>query len=209
MMQLIPPRPFQPHSKEQILQPLPPEQSLASAESGGVERLGRGRVVVLIDGASLFYAAMQMEIEIDYTRFLRRLTGGGRLIHAHFYTGVDTSNEKQKGFLYWMQCNGYRVVTKDLVQSSTGSKKVSLNVEIAVDMARLAPYCDTIILVSGDGELTCALDFVTYQGVQTEVVGLRSMISEQLINVADYYTDLAMIRQDVQKRAISSLNSSK
>ncbi|NJO80416.1 MAG: NYN domain-containing protein [Cyanobacteria bacterium RM1_2_2] len=197
MIQLIPPRPFR--SNENGRASSPP---LAAAnEYQGIERHDRGRVVVFIDGASLFYAAMQMEIEVDYTRLLSRLIQGGRLIHAHFYTGVDPNNEKQKGFLYWMQCNGYRVVAKDLVHSTTGSsKKANLNVEIAVDMVRLAPYCDTMILVSGDGDLTCALDFVTYQGVQTEVVGLRSMISEHLINVADYYTDLLTIRQDVQKR---------
>jgi uncharacterized LabA/DUF88 family protein len=198
MIQLIPPRPFQPndngHSSRRA------HISGQPSEYRSIERLDRGRVVVFIDGASLFYAAMQLEIEIDYNRLLNRLISGGRLIHAHFYTGVDPTNEKQKGFLYWMQCNGYRVITKDLVQAATGSKKVNLNVEIAVDMVRLSPYCDTMILVSGDGDLTCAFDFVTYQGVQTEVVGLRSMISEHLINVADYYTDLSMIKQDIQKR---------
>jgi uncharacterized LabA/DUF88 family protein len=180
-------------------------QSFEQSLNQGIERVDRGRIVVFIDGGSLFYAAMQMEIEVDYMRLLGQLTNGGRLIHSYFYTGVDPSNEKQKGFLYWMQCNGYRVITKDLTQTTvgskpTGSKKVSLNVEITVDMMRLSPHCDTMILVSGDGDLTCALDFVTYQGVQTEVVGLRSMISENLINVADYYTDLATIRQDIQKR---------
>jgi uncharacterized LabA/DUF88 family protein len=142
---------------------------------------------------------MQMEIEIDYSRLLGRLTNGGHLIHAHFYTGVDPNNDKQQGFLHWMRCNGYRVISRDLTQMS-GSKKANLNVEIAIDMMRLVPYCDTMILVSGDGELTPALTFITNQGVQSEVVGLRSMISEQLINLADYYTDLAMIRQQIQKR---------
>lgn len=234
MIQLIPPKPFQPSHNQpnpnqpnpnqpnpnqpghsppthHLSHPHPPMPKSASLrtlplepeETHRIQRLDRGRVVVFIDGASLFYAAMQMEIEVDYHRLLGCLMSGGRLVHAHFYTGVDPANEKQKGFLYWMQCNGYRVVAKELVQSTTGSaKKVSLNVEIAVDLVRLSPYCDTMILVSGDGDLTCALDFVTYQGVQTEVVGLRSMTSENLINVADYYTDLATIKQDIQKRSM-------
>lgn len=200
MVQLIPPRPFQPDNNGHS-DSLKRQTTTVSAEYAGFERADRGRVVVFIDGASLFYAAMQMEIEIDYTRLLDQLIQGGRLIHAHFYTGVDPTNDKQKGFLYWMQCNGYRVVTKDITQSPIGSKKANLNVEIAVDMVRLAPYCDTMILVSGDGDLTCAFDFVTYQGVQTEVVGLRSMISEHLIDVADYHTDLASIRQAIQKNS--------
>lgn len=194
MIQLIPPHHAHPNGKSRRADHL-----AALPESAGIERLDRGRVVVFIDGGSLFYAAMQMDIEVDYSRLLERLVNGGRLIHAHFYTGVDPNNDKQKGFLYWMQCNGYRVVAKDLVQAA-GTKRANLNVEIAIDMMRLAPYCDTMILVSGDGDLTAALNFVTYRGVQSEVVGLRSMISEQLINVADYYTDLAMIRQQIQKR---------
>lgn len=198
MIQLIPPKSSQyGRSKTRV------DESQMAPEPNHIQRLDRGRVIVFIDGASLFYAAMQMEIEVDYARFLNRLIQGGRLIHAHFYTGVDPVNEKQKGFLYWMQCNGYRVITKDLAQSTTGSKKVNLNVEITVDMLKLAPHCDTMILVSGDGDLTCALNHVTYQGVQTEVVGLRSMISEHLINVADFYTDLMTIRQDVQKRSVA------
>ena len=196
MIQLIPSRLPYPNGKSRAHAD---HLSVAPAPLG-IERLDRGRVVVFIDGASLFYAAMQMDIEVDYNRLLGHLIDGGLLVHAHFYTGVDPNNEKQKGFLYWMQCNGYRVVAKDLVPTA-GSKRANLNVEIAVDMMRLTPHCDTMILVSGDGDLTSVLNFVTYRGVQTEVVGLRSMISEQLINVADYYTDLAMIRQQIQKRA--------
>ena len=93
MIQLIPPKPFRSNDKRSAA----PTPLAAAPEYQSVERLDRGRVVVFIDGASLFYAAMQMEIEVDYTRLLSRLIQGGRLIHAHFYTGVDPSNEKQKG----------------------------------------------------------------------------------------------------------------
>lgn len=76
----------------------------------------RGRVAIFIDGSNLFYAALQLGIEIDYTKLLRRLTGTSRLLRAFFYTGVDRTNEKQQGFLLWMRRNGYRVISKELVQ---------------------------------------------------------------------------------------------
>lgn len=194
MIQLVPPKPFQSQkNRSNPASGAASSMSQAQQPEPEIERAGRGRVVLFIDGASLFYAAMQMEIEVDYARLLARLSKGGRLIHSHFYTSVDPNNDKQKGFLYWMQCNGYRVITKSLAPSTTGSRKVNLNVEITVDMLRLSSYCDTMILVSGDGDLACALDFITYQGVQTEVVGLRSMMSESLINVADYYLSLIHI----------------
>jgi uncharacterized LabA/DUF88 family protein len=159
----------------------------------------RGRVAIFIDGSNLFYAALQLGMEIDYTKLLCRLTGGSRLLRSFFYTGVDRTNEKQQGFLLWMRRNGYRVIAKDLVQLPDGSKKANLDVEIAVDMLALVGSYDTAVLVSGDGDLAYAVDCVSYRGVRVEVVSLRSMTSDNLINVADRYIDLENIKEDIQK----------
>lgn len=163
------------------------------------EQINRGRVAIFIDGSNLFYAALQLGVEIDYTKLLNRLTGSSRLLRSFFYTGVDRANEKQQGFLLWMRRNGYRVITKDLVQLPDGSKKANLDVEIAVDMLSLVGSYDTAILVSGDGDLAYAVNAVSYKGVRVEVLSLRSMTSDSLINVADRYTDLEQIKEDIQK----------
>ncbi len=176
----------------------------ASSNSSICDRLNRGRVAIFIDGSNLFYAALHLGIEIDYTKLLCCLTGNARLLRAFFYTGIDRTNEKQQGFLLWMRRNGYRVVTKDLIQFPDGSKKANLDVEIAVDMMLLADHFDTAILVSGDGDLACAVDAITYRGVRVEVVSLRSMTSDSLINVADCYIDLDSIKQNIQKPTSSS-----
>jgi uncharacterized LabA/DUF88 family protein len=159
----------------------------------------RGRVAIFIDGSNLFYAALQLGIEIDYTKLLCRLTGGSRLLRSFFYTGVDRTNEKQQGFLLWMRRNGYRVIAKDLVQLPDGSKKANLDVEIAVDMMALVGSYDTAVLVSGDGDLAYAVDAVSYRGVRVEVISLRAMTSDSLINVADRYIDLESVKEDIQK----------
>ncbi|MCL6436516.1 MAG: NYN domain-containing protein [Leptolyngbyaceae cyanobacterium HOT.MB2.61] len=157
------------------------------------------RVVILIDGSNLFYAASYLSLEIDYTKLLRCLVQDRRLVRAYFYTGVDRTNEKQQGFLHWMRRNGYRVVSKDLIQFPDGSKKANMEVEIAVDMMTLANHCDTIVLLSGDGNLAYAVNSTAYRGVQVEVVSLRSMTSDSLINVADRYIDLESIREQIQR----------
>lgn len=159
----------------------------------------RGRIAIFIDGSNLFYAALQLGIEIDYTKLLHSLTSSSRLLRSFFYTGVDRANEKQQGFLLWMRRNGYRVITKDLIQLPDGSKKANLDVEIAVDMLLLAGTYDTAILVSGDGDLAYAVNAVAYKGVRVEVVSLRSMTSDLLINVADRYVDLEHIKEGIQK----------
>jgi uncharacterized LabA/DUF88 family protein len=159
----------------------------------------RGRVAIFVDGSNLFYAALQLNIEIDYTKLLAKLTGGSRLLRSFFYTGVDRTNEKQQGFLLWMRRNGYRVIAKDLIQLPDGSKKANLDVEIAVDMMALVGSYDTAVLVSGDGDLAYAVDAVSYRGVRVEVVSLRSMTSDSLINVSDRYIDLENVKEEIQK----------
>lgn len=211
--------PFQPTDLERSPRPVPqrqqsehPAAKLSSDSSRPDEQtawdaaepsvpleLSPHRVVVLIDGSNLFYAASYLNVEIDYVKLLRRLVQNRRLVRAYFYTGVDRTNDKQQGFLHWMRRNGYRVVTKDLIQFPDGSQKANVQVEIAVDMMTLADHCDTVILVSGDGNLTYAANAIAYRGVQIELVSLRSMTSDSLINVADQYTDLDTLKADIQR----------
>lgn len=66
-------------------------------------------------------------------------------------------------------------------------------------MMTLASCYNTAVLVSGNGDLAYAVDAVSYQGVRVEVVSLRSMTSDSLINVADLYIDLAGIKEQIQK----------
>jgi uncharacterized LabA/DUF88 family protein len=70
-------------------------------------------VALFIDGSNLFYAALHLGIEIDYTKRLSCLTGNTQLLRAFFYTGTEGTNEKQQGFLLWMRRNSYPVVTRD------------------------------------------------------------------------------------------------
>ncbi len=159
----------------------------------------RGRVAIFIDGLNLFQTALQLGIEIDYVKLLCSLTKTSRLLRAFFYTKLDISNERQQGFLLWMRRNGYRVVTKDMSVVVDNYKKPNLNVEIAVDMITLAPYYDTAILVSGDGDLSYAVNAVSNMGARVEVISLQTTTSDYLIDVADEFTDFDSIKQLVKK----------
>ena len=175
------------------------EMQDANCDTPFLNNSNRGRVAIFIDGSNLFYAALQLGIEIDYSKLLCRLTAGSRLLRSFFYTGVEPTNEKQQSFLLWMRRHGYRVVAKELIQFIDGSKKADLDVEIAVDMISLVGCYDTAILVSGDGDLTYAVEAVSYRGVRVEVVSLRSMTNDSLIDIADLYIDLDTLKEDIQK----------
>lgn len=163
------------------------------------DRLNRGRIAIFIDGGSLFYAALQLGIEIDYTKLLCCLTANSKLLRPYFYTGVDFNNDKQHNFLLWMRRHNYRVIAKELTEFADGSKKADLNIEITIDMMTLIGSYDTAVLVSGDGDLAYAVDAISYRGVRVEIVGLNSMTSENLIDVADAYVDLQDIKNQIQK----------
>ncbi|MBE9188284.1 NYN domain-containing protein [Microcoleus sp. LEGE 07076] len=182
---------------DQVQQQLAVFKRLASVPA----KTGRGRVAIFIDGANLFYAIQELGIRIDYTKFLKLLVGDDNLFRAFYYTGVEAADEKQHGFLLWMRHHGFRVVSKPVLQRPDGSKKANLDVEMAMDIVSLAGQYDTVVLVGGDGDLACALDKVSAQRARVEVVSLRSMTSEALIDVADSYVDLEEIKGKICKSA--------
>ncbi len=157
------------------------------------------RIAIFIDGSNLFYAASHLNIEVDYRRLLASLVRGRRLLRAYFYTGVDPQNEKQRGFLLWLNRHGHRVVSKELTNLPDGSRKANMHVEMAVDMMRIAEYCPNVTLLGGDGNLAYALQVLSQRGTFIEVVSLQSMTSDSLIDLADSYTDLASLRDDIKR----------
>lgn len=157
------------------------------------------RIAIFIDGSNLFYAASHLNIEVDYRRLLATLVRGRRLLRAYFYTGVDPQNEKQRGFLLWLNRHGHRVVSKELTYLPDGSRKANMHVEMAVDMMRIADYCSTLTLLGGDGNLAYALQVLSQRGTSIEVVSLQSMTSDSLIDLADSYTDLADLRDEIKR----------
>ena len=159
-------------------------------------------VVVLIDGGSLFRAATQLSLEIDYEKLLPCLLKGRDLVRALFYTGFSPGNLKQASFLKRMRDNGYRVVQKELAVNSDGSRRANLGVEIAIDMLRFARANDkigVIILVSHNNDLAYVAQKVSTQGLQLEIVSVSSLIQESLLNYADRFIDLESIQNEIRK----------
>jgi uncharacterized LabA/DUF88 family protein len=171
------------------------------------------RVVILIDGGSLFRAATHLNLEVDYEKLLPCLVRGRELVRAHFYTGYSPGNLKQAAFLKWMQNHGYRVLQKELTVSSDGSRKANLGVEIAIDMLQFAqvPFAKTernipvnvIVLVSHNKDLSYVAEKISTQGIQLEIVGLKSLIQDSLLNYADRFIDLEEIQEVIRKKTNS------
>jgi uncharacterized LabA/DUF88 family protein len=113
-------------------------------------------VAVFVDVANLYYAARGQDVDVDYVALLKHATKGRDLIRAYAYSGLDPENENQKKFLDFLSKNGYRVVAKDIRKFGDGRVKANLDIELVVDLFRLAERMDVAVIVSGDGDF--ALD---------------------------------------------------
>ncbi len=164
-----------------------------------LSRSDRGGMVLLVDGASLFYAAASLGFEVDYVKLLTRLSEGQRLIQAYFYTGISSGNQRQQAFLHWMQNHGYRVISKELTQEPDGTRSADLGVEMAIDMLLLADHCHTMSLISHNENLAYAVNAIAQKGVQIELIGLRRMIPEDLMNLSDRFIEIAVLKPEIQR----------
>ena len=71
---------------------------------------------------------------------------------------------------------GFEVRSKDLQVFYGGSKKGDWDVGIAMDVMRLAPKLDTIVLVSGDGDFSDLLEHAKSLGCRTEVLAFGKRV---------------------------------
>ncbi|HEY7599616.1 MAG TPA: NYN domain-containing protein [Candidatus Limnocylindrales bacterium] len=150
-------------------------------------------VAVFVDVANIFYAAKAGGVDIDYVTLLKSATAGRDFVRAYAYTGLDPENENQRQFHAFLARSGYKVVSKDIRKYGDGRIKANLDIELVVDMMRLARNLDIAVVVSGDGDFAPAIRAVQEMGVRVEVISFRGNTSSDLIEAADQFTDIAQI----------------
>ena len=150
-------------------------------------------VAVFVDVANIFYAAKAAGIDIDYVTLLKSATAGRDFVRAYAYTGLDPENENQRQFHSFLARNSYKVISKDIRKYGDGRIKANLDIELVVDMMKLARNLDIAVVVSGDGDFASAIRAVQEMGVRVEVISFRGNTSSDLIEVADQFTDIAQI----------------
>lgn len=117
---------------------------------------------------------------------------------------------KDLDFLRFLNRSGYYVVTKPVRvyrDYLTGeiAVKADLDIEIVLDMLRLADTCDEIVLVSGDGDFIPVIKEIQGKGVRVVVMTTLSRqaqqhgykASEELIDAADEFIEIEDIRKKI------------
>ncbi len=148
------------------------------------------RVGVFVDVQNMYYSAKNLyQSKVDFGKILQTGVAGRKLVRAFAYViKADVGAEKE--FFGALEKIGFEVRTKELQTFYGGAKKGDWDVGLCMDVVRLIPKIDVMILVSGDGDYTDLLEYSRSQGVKSEIIAFGKTMSNKLNTAGDLITDM-------------------
>lgn len=148
------------------------------------------RIGVFVDVQNMYYSARNLyKSKVNFKTILREAVANRKIIRAIAYV-IKADEKDEKTFYEALEDMGFEIKSKNLQVFYGGAKKGDWDVGIAMDVMRLAPKLDTIVLVSGDGDFSDLLEHAKSLGCRTEVIAFKNTTSHRLIEVADFFIDL-------------------
>jgi uncharacterized LabA/DUF88 family protein len=148
------------------------------------------RIGVFVDVQNMYYSAKQLySSKVNFRTILTDAIVGRELVRAIAYV-IKADVKDENTFYDALEDMGFEVRAKDLQVFYSGAKKGDWDVGIAMDVMRLAPKLDTVVLVSGDGDFSDLLEHAKSLGCRTEVVAFGKTTSHKLRDVTDLFIDL-------------------
>jgi uncharacterized protein (TIGR00288 family) len=148
------------------------------------------RIGVFVDVQNMYYSAKQLySSKVNFRTILKDIIADRELVRAIAYV-IKADVKDENTFYDALEDMGFEVRAKDLQVFYSGAKKGDWDVGIAMDVMRLAPKLDTIVLVSGDGDFSDLLEHAKSLGCRTEVVAFGKTTSHKLRDVTDLFIDL-------------------
>ena len=145
-------------------------------------------IAVYADVQNLYYTTRDTYGRpLNYRALLQRIRTKGNIVSAIAYA-VARDDDKQRQFQDALRHMGFEVKLKPYIQRSDGSAKGDWDVGITIDMMRVPPEVDTVILLSGDGDFALLLETLQQdRGLRTEVYGVEALTSNALICAATVF----------------------
>lgn len=148
------------------------------------------RVGIFVDVQNMYYSAKNLySSKVDFGKILVTAVAGRKLIRAFAYViKADVGAEKE--FFGALQKIGFEVREKDLQTFYGGAKKGDWDVGLCMDVVRMIPKIDVMVLVSGDGDYVDMIEYARSQGVKSEIIAFGRTMSSKLTDVSDYIIDM-------------------
>lgn len=148
------------------------------------------RVGVFVDVQNLYYSAKALYgHKVNFGEILKEAVGERKLVRAIAYT-IRAEMPEEQSFFDALESIGYEVKSKELQTFVSGQKKGDWDVGVTVDILKMAPKLDAIILVSGDGDYVDLLHHAKAEGCRAEVISFGRSTSQKLIEEADDFVDM-------------------
>lgn len=143
------------------------------------------------------YALFQRP-SIDYTALERYLAGEGRIAVKVL---VRSNVGEHERFVHAMLNLGYRVILpQDGNLAGTGKLKDRSDIILTIEVVKVAPLLDMIVLVSGDGDFVPLVQHLVGLGKIVWVAGFSGMTSRELIQSCHRFVDLARVSGFISER---------
>lgn len=154
------------------------------------------RVGIFIDTSNLYHSAKNLyKKKVNFGAVLRDALAGRKLVRAIAYV-ITSEGGEEKNFFDALTKLGIETKTKELQIFTGGAKKGDWDVGIAVDIMKMAPKLDAVVLVAGDGDFIPLVEYLqSTSGVQVEVVSFGKSSSMKLKEQADDFLDLSLSPQ--------------
>jgi uncharacterized LabA/DUF88 family protein len=120
---------------------------------------------------------------------LKDAVGERPLVRALAY-GIRAQMPEEESFFDAVRKSGFELKLKDLQTFSGGEKKGDWDVGIVMDIIKLSPKLDTIVLASGDGDFIPLLEYLQVIGQRVELVSFGKSTSSKMRELVDSYLDL-------------------
>lgn len=150
------------------------------------------RVGVFVDVQNMYYSARNLyQKKVNFGAILKEAVGDRQLVRAIAYV-IRAEVEQEHSFFEALSNQGFEVRAKDLQTFAGGSKKGDWDVGLAMDVLKIGPKIDVVILISGDGDY---VDLVRYVkevvGARFEVIAFGETTSSKLIDEVHQFTDMS------------------
>src|SRR4030042_3526993 len=148
------------------------------------------RVGIFVDVQNMYYSAKNLYgAKVNFTTILQDAVSNRQLIRAIAYV-VRAEEPLEQTFFDALEKAGFEVKVKDIQIFPGGVKKADWDVGVVIDMIRLSPKLDVMVLISGDGDYVPAVEYLRNQGHRVEVLGFGPSTSAKLKAEADEFIDL-------------------
>lgn len=148
------------------------------------------RVGVFVDVQNLYYSAKALYgHKVNFDEILKEAVDGRQLIRAIAYT-IKADMPEEQTFFDALESIGFEVKSKELQTFVSGQKKGDWDVGVAVDVLKMAPKLDVIVLCSGDGDYSELLHHAKAEGCRAEVISFGKSTSGRLLEEVDDFIDM-------------------